>query len=410
MELLDLNMDCILNLCLYLDAESIVTFSETCKFLKSVAEDFFKKKKSYTCCIGSIENEAVAVKTLRKTGKYLAKIDLMFELEYQSSNKLFTVITESLGRNLVELSILGEICCMPLETLAPILSQLEILTIQNLCREEACVAEIDLPSLCPNLRELRVSGQVIFTPYYSSSFQRLEHLNVDFASKQLPALVFAANRQLKKLDLWNRWSINNINMSNLTSALVNLEELQLDVKLIKKPIEDLPKLNMFLNLHTLALYTIPSEMFNDISQILETFTRLTKIELQSDLTRLDAQFSSIQDSLVRIAEKLKELQSFVTVNIDWLEETIRRFVGEARNLIYFDFWSSEYNLIVEPNLIRELATARKNLMRGPLKLKMYAMDYQLKQVSVLQNKRFFFLFFNIFNGLPSLVVSGVQRV
>lgn len=384
MELLDLNVDCLLNLCPYLDAESIVAFSETCKLLKSIAEDFFQFKKSYTCCIGTMENEATAAKTLRKTGKYLTKIDLMFELEYKSSNKLFELITGSLGRNLIELSILGEICCLPLELLDPILLQLEVLTIQNLCREECCPVKINLPNLCPNLRQLRVRGQVVFAPNHIKSFQQLKHLDVDFTTEQYPGSVFSANSQLKKLNLLNRYTIHDIDINNLTFALVNLEELQLDVKLIKKPVEDLPRLNQFLHLHTLALYTIPSILFNDISKTLETITRLRNIELQSDLTRSDAQFSSIQDSLVRIATTLTELKSFVTVNIDWLEETIKEFVGSASNLIYFDFWSSGYNSIVEPNFIRELAATRKNVKTEPLNLKMYAMDYHLKQVSAVK--------------------------
>lgn len=398
MELLDLNTDCLLYLCHFLEAESIVAFSETCSILKSIAVDFFEFKKSYSCCIGSVEDEARAAKTIRKIGTHLTRMDLMFELEYQSSDRLFTLFASSLTGNLIQLSILGEICCMPLTILAPILQQLEILTVQNMCWTENCVLKIDLPALCPNLRELSVSGDVIFTPG-ETSFPQLESLDVDFAQKQAIAGLFRGNIQLKQLNLRKRRTINFILLSDLTMYLLNLEELNLDVGLIEKPIQDLVRIANFPRLHTLALYAIPATLFNDILKILETFNRLTAVTLQANLTRLNDQFLSSQESLVRVATELKQLQSFVTVNIDWTSEDVVKFVGEATKLEYFSFWSgSDTNYVVTPTFIRELASMRKASVYAsiqPLKLEMFPMNHHLKQVNTVLKSD---CLFNRFNG------------
>lgn len=413
MEFLHLNEDCLINLCRYLDAESIVALSDTCSKMKDIAKHFFKFKTSYRCCIGSIENEATVAKTIQRVGKYLMKIDLMFELEYQSSNQLFSVMAKSIGSNLIHLSVLGEICFTPLKILAPILSQLEILTIQKLCWKDDCVLQIDLPSLCPNLRELTVSGQVIFTPNAAKTFNRLVYLDVDFAQKQPCEEVFRGNRQLKKLNLWKRRTINqSISLNDLNWYLVHLEELHLDVGLIEEPTHQLHSVGNLMYLHTLTLNAIPTASFAEISKILETFTRLRTLVLQTDMTRLDKQFTSIQESLVRVGTALKELKSFVTVNIDWTSETVIEFVRAARNLTYFDFWSGlDTNYIVTSSFIRELAEARKssvNILSQPLNLRMYAMDVHLKQVNALDKIGRTFP-----NRFPFIVLvclcSGLQR-
>lgn len=386
MELLHLNEDCLIHLCRFLDAESIVAFSETCTRLKYIAVDFFEFKKSYSCCIGSSEDEATAGNTIQTIGPHLIKMDLMFELQYRCSDTMFELFKNSIGRNLRQFSILGEICIMPLQILAPVLVQLEILTVQNMCWNENCVAQIDLPVLCPNLRELRVSGQVIFTPKAQKAFPQLEYLDVDFAEKQPRGDLFRENGQLKNLHLRKRRTINDfICLNDLTLRLVNLEELHLDVRLIERPIQQLVKIGDFPKLHTLALYAIPATVFNDILKIVETFTRLEAIILQANLTRLNDQFASSQESLVRVATELKELTSFVTVNIDWTAETVVEFVREGHNLKYFSFWSgSDTNYTVTASFIRELAATRKSTVdptMQPLILKMFAMNHHLKQVN-----------------------------
>lgn len=200
MNVLDLNEDCLIHLCRYFDAEAIVTVTQTCSRLKYVAESYLQFKKSYSCNIGSEESKVVAGRTIRKMGKYLTKIDLMVDLQYQGSlTEFFRLLVRSVGPNLIELSILGEVCVMSLQILAPILSHLEVLTLQNLCWKERCVSTIDLPQLCPNLRKLIVCGPIIFAPKYNKEFQRLESLDVTFSSGQIPADVFTQNRQLVRL-------------------------------------------------------------------------------------------------------------------------------------------------------------------------------------------------------------------
>ncbi len=385
-ELLDLNEDCLINLCRYFDAESIVAIAETCTRLKNVASDFFKHKKSYSLVIGSVEQEVMAAKTLRKVGKFLCRIDLMYELENSGSsyNELFAMLTESVGENLIELSILGKICRMPLITLAPLLLRLQTLTLQNLCWDEGCSTEIDLPSLCPNLRKLTVSGEIMFAPRYRQSLPSLECLDADFASEQRPLDFFYQNTQLKKLNLRYRRTIKKIYLSAFNMYLVNLQELQLDVNLIASPVDRLPGLAGFRDLRALRLYAIPVSTFNAILKILETLTRLTDVVLQTHLTRIDAQFSSVQESLIGIATQLTELQSFATVNIDWTSDTVIDFLRQAKKLISLDFWSgSDSNYIVTPAFIRELASIRKLSVHErmqPLHLKMHLMDRDLKEV------------------------------
>lgn len=382
MELLDLNDDCLIHLCRFFDAESIVACSETCSTLKSISEKLFKYKKSLTCCIETTENEVMVAKALQKLGKNFTKITLMFDHGYQDANKLFALITQSIGCNLTELSILGEICSMPLKKLAPTLKQLTTLSLQNTCWHEGCVSEINLPSLCRNLRALTVRGQINFAPRWEKAFRHLEHLDVEFASKPSPACFFRQNRQLRRLNLSYRREICVIKLTEISSLFDNLEELHLDLKLLEDPTKELPELVNFHNLRSLALYKIPAGIIPDIFKVLETLIRLNEVVLQSEVTRLDAQYSTIQQSIVGLAIKLKELKSLVTVNIDWTMETVVEFVSEAENLIYLDFWSgSDSNYVVTPTFIRKLAAKRKLSTIQPLNLKMYAMDYELKQVN-----------------------------
>lgn len=387
MELLDLNDDCLRYLCLFLDAESTVEFAKTCTTIKYIAEKLFKRINSYTCCIDSKESEKRAALTIKKIGKYLEKIGVMIELKFRCSDEFFILLTESLGKRLLELSILGEICFIPFTILAPLLQQLEILRIQNMCWRDDCVVRIDLPAFCRNLKELTVSGRVIFTPNLRK-FQLLEKLDVDFDSEQSHHSVFVENTQIKKLDLWNRREIKYIAIDDLISTLVNLEELHLDVKLIKAVPTEILKISQFAILHTLWLYAIPVPQFNDVVENLKTLKRLKDISLQSELTRLDSEFLLSQQSLIGIATELKELESFATVNIDWTSETVSEFVGLAKNLRYYDFWSGlTSNYIVTPAFIRELAATRKYTVdetMEPLNLKMYVMDLDLRQV-ILEN-------------------------
>lgn len=380
MELLDLNEDCLIHLCRFFDAESIVACSETCSTLKSISEKFFKLKKSLTCCIETSENEVMVAKALRKLGKNFTKITLMFDHGYRNADKLFALITQSIGCNLTELSILGEICSMPLKKLAPILKQLTTLSLQNTCWDVGCVSKIELPSICKNLRALTVRGQIDFAPSYA--FRHLEQLDVEFVPKQTPAYFFSQNRKLKRLSLSNSRAISVMKLTEISALSVNLEELHLDLKLLENPTKELPELANFHNLRSLALYTIPAEIMADILKVLETLIQLNEVVLQSEVMRLNAQFSTIQDSIVGLAIKLKKLKSLVTVNIDWTMETVGQFVSEAENLIYLDFWSGlDSNYLVTPTFIRELAAKRKLSAMQPLNLKMYTMDYELKQVS-----------------------------
>lgn len=385
MKLLDLNEDCLRYLCLFLDAESIVDFSKTCTTAKCITVKLFKRIRSYTCCIDSKESEERAALTVRKIGNHLEKFGLMIEHKYRCSDQFFMVLSESLGKGLIELSILGETCSMPLTILAPIFLQLQILHIHNMCYNDECVSSIDLPLFCRNLLELTVTGKVTFAPKFHN-FQLLEKLDIDFDSEQSHLPIFVANQQLKKLHLWNRRKIKYIEMDDLTQFLVNLEELHLDIRLMKTPQTEIPKLNEFANLHTVLLYTIPVSQFNVILTNLQALSRLKDVSLQSNLTRLDPEFLLAQESLIRIATQLKELKTFTTVNIDWTSEAVSKFVGQAKKLLYYDFWSGlASNYIITPTFIRELAVTRKQTVdetMEPLNLRMYRMDNELRQVTL----------------------------
>lgn len=186
------------------------------------------------------------------------------------------------------------------------------------------------------------------------------------------------------LNLRNRRTTNKIDLATFNGMLINLVKLHLDVRLIENPIVDLLSLSVFDRLHSLELYSIPAASFNGILKILERLDRLKEIVLQCNVTRLDSQFSTIQESLPSMAAKLKQLSSFVTVNIDWTADSVTQFVLLAEKLIYLDFWSgSDTNYTITPAFIRTLATIRKSSVNGrmqPLHLKLYTMDIDLKEV------------------------------
>lgn len=202
MHILELNDYCLLRICRYFDAESFVTVTETCSKLKNTVEGFFKFNKSYKCYISKFEDEIAIVKTLRKVGKHLTKIDLKVEITYQwSIEKFLKLLATSVGPNCIELSIFGGICSMPLKVLDPILLHLEVLTLQNSCSKQKCVSKIDLTDLCPNLRKLTVCGKIIFE---GKTFPKLKSLDVIFDSQQTIEEVLKHNRQIVSLFVFLR--------------------------------------------------------------------------------------------------------------------------------------------------------------------------------------------------------------
>ncbi|XP_037047493.1 uncharacterized protein LOC119083068 [Bradysia coprophila] len=385
MNILKLNDDCLFHLCRYLDAEEIVAVSQTCTRLENVAKRLFRHKKSYMCYIGTPEDIVAAVRTLRKIGTNLRQIDLKVDLKYGASSltKFFRLLTETVGPNLIEFSILGEICWMPLTILTPVLRRLEVLTLQNSCWNANCAVMIDLPLLCLNLRELIVFGNIIFAPRSQKFFRRLEILDVTYSSIYIPNSVFTQNQQLAILNLRRCMTTHSIDLRYFDTWLINLVKLNLDIGLIEDPIENLPLLSNFQSLNSLELFSIPAAVFNDIIKILETLVRLHEIVLQCHLPRIDAQFLSVQESLAGMASKLTQLRSFITVSIDWTAESVSNFVHRARNLTYLDFWSGGVdNYKLTPEFIRSLAKIRRSMVgiMHPLHLKLRIKDKDFKQV------------------------------
>lgn len=385
-ELLDLNDDCFTYLCRYLEPETIVNLSKTCTRLKAITERRFRYKTYYSCCIGSRRSEITVLRTLRELRRYLKRFDLMFDVGYEASyTKLFALLNQEVEEShLIELSILGEVCNMPLASLAPIFGKLEVLTLQNICFAHNCVATVNLPAFCRNyLKRLTVSGQIIFAPVLHKEIFGLLWLDADFTTGMEPEDFFLDNPQLKHLYLRNRRNVINISLNTFSGLLPVMEDLGLDVTLIRQPVRDLPELAHFGSLTSLGLYRIPEALFSDVVGVVKTLQRLRKVVLQSNVSRANANFTAIQESLVGIPNQLAQLRSFVTVSIDWTPETVSDFVVNARNLEYLDFWSSsESNYTVTPQFIRTLARNRRlTLNPRPLQLKMYSQPPVVKKVN-----------------------------
>lgn len=200
MELLDLNEYCLIELCRCLEPEAIVNVTETCSKLKNIAEDVIQRRphRYYSCTIDSFDKEVLAIKTLRKFGKHLTTFHLMIEPQYDypesSVTELLNAIKDEVTTKLIELSVLSMQCEIPLNILAPIFQHLKVLTLQDVCLQEGCESEIDLPKMCPMLRKLTVGGRINFTPNNRKRFRRLMSLDVTFFPHQMA--VFTDNPQL----------------------------------------------------------------------------------------------------------------------------------------------------------------------------------------------------------------------
>lgn len=202
MNILELCNHCLMLICRNLDAESIVAVGDTCGKLRDVVNDHCVQRiKSYTCHIGSDESRAVAGRTLIEVGIHLTRIDITVDPGYTGTlGRFFDLLRESVGQNgLIELSIFGELCKMPLINLGAALNSLETLTLHDLCSDKLCVTTLNVPLLCPNLQELIVSGPIAYAPNDATAMRRLKTLDVTFTSQDFPTGLFIQNRQLVRV-------------------------------------------------------------------------------------------------------------------------------------------------------------------------------------------------------------------
>lgn len=401
-ELLDLNDDCLQYVLELLEIETIVTVSETCERLSYIAEEVFKKQKYYDCLIGNDEEKnKETANIIRKVGKHFIKLDLTFcvkDATFYFENEVgctfLTLLQQSLGEKLRELSIHSEICFIPVLRLYPNYLSLEKLTIHKSNSDiTGEVFYIDLPLLCPNLQVLKIEEcPVIFAPNPMKSFNKLVEFESRAFGRYYPVDMFTSfikqNKQLKKLyidTLWDTYVDTYIDLSVLAKNLLNLEELRLQTLAFDNFVQGTSDMAALTNLHTLEM----ADFWEDLDQLNAILHSLTALK---HLKHLSIGSSVVgvpnQQSIINIAVALKSLQSF-KCNLEFEYGTVIEFVRHGSNLemICMELVNS---VELTPNFIRKIADARKSAagtVRQPLTINFYRKGLTNDHIQVIISEK-----------------------
>lgn len=380
MEFLDLNDDCLDSVFDFCDIESIFALSETSKRLNVLVQKQYPKQKKYICNISSAEDGEKAKKILEIFGENL--ITLSLNINFYGGCEFFELLTKFIGENLRKLEISGEICVLPFLILAPVLNRLEVLNIFDRCNRANCLYYIDLPCLCRNLKSLFINSRATrFAPNRLKTFKKLENLELcltfgRYYENHPFKLIIEQNQQLKKLQLWARHDQDQrryVELSDLARYLTNLEEINIDVNLIRNmSAERITDLNPLCALHSLTLFEITNvEHLHGLLTNVTSLKQLRVLFFHADIDKSELT-SDVQQSLIGISKELHQLQKFRSVGLSWEYPTVLQFIQNAKNLDEIDI-HSDLPFKVTPQFIKDIAAARKKVsptINQPLRIQL----------------------------------------
>lgn len=377
MELLAMNDDCLEHVLRFLDLKSLCSVSDTCKHLSRIAEGIFKKQRHYECHIGDKVNVKKACEIIRKIGPYIVALDLDFDpididlyVEAGIGCRFLQFLNHSLGAKFCELKLSGDISSFPIFKLAPTLARVQKLSIccdisdDDPYQKEYTTVSIDLPQLCPNLRQLFIEEcALIFAPNRIKSFRHLESLEFLSYGGYYPldslASFFKQNKQLRKLYVDNLFSDDGLtyfDMEVLAKNLTVLEDLRIRTVLFDNWVQAMRVFSEHQNLTTLVM----SDYFNDVDDmnnilaIVKTMKQLKKVAI--GWCFLDEVPN--QQTIIDIATELKQLES-LQIDVKCDEHTITECIRNGRNLRKFCVGCRD-DRVVTTTFIKNLAKVRES--------------------------------------------------
>lgn len=372
MELMDLNDDCLNYLFSFLDAKSMVAFSETCKRFNNIAEDQFHNCKYYDCEI--IDDVEEAAKIIEKIGKHLRRLDLRFEddedckrnhYEHNADEAFFSegygdgygfielladCLRENLSFDTLHIKVL--ICFLPVELLTPAFARLKHLTIHNNCDNNyGHLDDIDLPALCPNLKSLKIIDNLFFTPNHEKIFKNLEILKIVNISSW------------RYLGIWSHFiSFLEVNRQ--------LKEFHIDFTFMSKPSD--PNVNTLIETLKSLTWLKVHLMYNNhwkTAALEDTFQELKEMKgISVEGITLTHMKVNSESTFIEIIGELQPLKSLQTKFIGWEVETIIECVRIGKHLetISVGLYSEVTRKVIEDiATARELAVGNTN---GPLEI------------------------------------------
>lgn len=383
-EFLSLNDDCVRHVFRFLDIKALCATSETCKQLKEIAEEFYKKHTSYECCITHAGNVKEVTKIIQKIiQQHLTKLDLtleqVFSEFYEESGigcQFLLQLNCLLGENFRELTLYGQIWSISLLRLASTLFKLEKLSI---CCEydetQDGVMFMDFPQLCPNLRTLRIEGcALIFAPNSIKTFKKLEALSFMSYGPYYPMDSFIslikAKKQLKKFDIDILDEVGNayVDLTIVAKNLEHSEDLRIRTVLFGNLVVGIRDLKQLHQLTTLVVseYWDDLEELSAVLDIVKTMKQLKKMRIGNCMCGTPS-----QQSVVNISKHLQILVTFES-NIECDANTVTEFVQFGRNLKRFSVQASRREMVTLA-FIENLAKVREYAAqaRPPLSLYIY---------------------------------------
>lgn len=337
-----LNEYCILEICKYLDLDSLVNLSMVCKILhRLLYQHCFPRYRTY-----SIQNDKSSIpmplakvrQTLICIGPHLT--DLYFKWhDYDHDDRLqrfLDKLGQLVGRNIRRMRFhqtLLESSHIP--AIQPILKHLD--TLEMVVYNPDFELDLDFTVLCPNLRRLKLLENMQLLHVSAKPWPTLDYFSTignEYMELNAFRSFLANNPQLQCLK-FTAFSADD-RLQAVAQNAKNLRKLTIFPSFPNLCASNVIYLSSLQHLTKLSLINLEENDLNGILDCLIRFTGLRSIKLflsyDSHENENDTHFIPNQRTLISLAQELPHLEKFSTRYVTWKETTILDFIQNASQL------------------------------------------------------------------------------
>lgn len=369
--LVDLNSDCLLKILEYCDLETLLSFIDVCRSLRSIIkEEMFPKFKKLHCSFYMDMDLGWQKKCISNIGPYLHKlvISIKFNLGESELNSrilksFFKYIVSRIGENIRDITILAPV--LPddfVVVFRPLFARIESLKI-NCADNMDFNYNIDCRSMCPNLLHLHMQGDMTFVPN-AEPWPKLESLVLgdnEFVWDATIKRFLVNNPQVKRLKV----STFNADLlvEDVVASLPNLEQWTIFQNNSNLLASNASLLHQLARLNVLKILRIGEEQFNGIVKGLEKCAELRYLKIQAEHEDYEERlFEPNLQNIYKAVADLQKLEIFEISHCKLNENFVIDFVKLAPATLKELHWHTCEVKITE-SLIRRVAQVvplRKN--------------------------------------------------
>lgn len=401
-----LNDDCLLTLFDYCDNQSLVSLSDTCKKFSNLLKNYYnfsKVEKTFEIVKDEAEYKmsmtlANVRKMLRLIGPHFDKMVLRFVdrqlYDAKTKNEYSKIIQRFLheigkcSKNMTsirELTLAVQICEVNfIQSIEPIFKNLHTLHLAFYQYDQNYDDfNVDFTELCPNLRRLEIHSRVPWSIFLRRPLSSLQSLGAGGPLTEHSYLFFAFNPQLKCLD---KCIISDSQLPQLVDLLPNIEELGLSFLTWEISLDNLLELRTLDHLTKLRLAMIPNDHVSDVIECFTGFGNLRELMLSfrsDELAEGRDPVNQNQESLITLAQALKNLEVFRLDNVKLSDATVVKFLQFSIKLKSLHLYGCD--VFATESLVTKLANVRKSSNRETGKLQLFLDEDDRNELHTVYN-------------------------